>query len=114
MTRHMAKRLEDEIVAGLRRLAFETESLQLLRCREEDGNQTEIQVPDCFHASEVRLKGDAVEIRFYDRYRAIELLLAIIRNTGGAQTGSGLQEALKLGARALAQQAAGEDTNDAV
>lgn len=84
MTPAAARRLEAEIINGLRRLAF-------------DESDTE------FRTSELKCKDGSLELRFYDRYRAIELLLEIARSAGASQDSSGLRKALERGARALAE-----------
>jgi hypothetical protein len=75
--------------AGLARIALGDASGVL------DGQQTG---GDLFHAAEVKLaKAGGVEIKFFDRLRALSMLAEM----GGASGGDALLEALSLSARTL-------------
>ena len=79
-----ARRLEEEVINGLKRLAF------------SEGDTD-------YRVSELKCKDGAWEFKYYDRFRAMELLLSLVQSAGGSRDSSGLREALERGARALAE-----------
>lgn len=96
------KPLASELVTGLRRLAFGSaaDALRLLYCDEAppDG---EIEKMDLFCVSDIkRPKGGGMEIKFFDRLKALESLarLSALTSSDSAAT---LIEALDRGAGAL-------------
>lgn len=89
---------------GLCRLAFGsvTDALRLMLC-EETLSVEEIERLDLFNVSEIkRPKGGGIEIRFFDRLKALEKLSQI---SGGTEsTESSFVRALSEGARLLSEE----------
>lgn len=79
-----ARRLEEEVINGLKKLAFS----------ESDTD---------YRISEFKCKDGAWEFKYYDRFRAMELLLNLAQSAAGGRDSSGLREALERGARALSE-----------
>ncbi|MDR3344748.1 MAG: terminase small subunit [Oscillospiraceae bacterium] len=80
---------EAEIVAGFRRLAFGsvTDAVRLLLAQEVPATE-ELERMDLFNVSEIkRPKGGGLEIKFFDRLKALELLAAHSAEEDGALGG---------------------------
>lgn len=92
----------DEIIAGYRRLAFSscTDVLKLLFCGElpSDGN---LDTVDLFNVAEIKKPKDgAMEIKFFDRLKALEHLEELSGALSGSDTALPLYEALMRSAKA--------------
>ncbi len=63
-------------LAGLKRLAFtcSNDSLKLLKGEISDDL-------DLFHISEMKIKDGAIEIKFFDRFKALDMLLTIAKES---------------------------------
>ena len=94
----------DEACAGYRRLAFGSvaDALRLMFTEEAPGPET-LEGMDMLNVSEIkRPKGGGLEIKFFDRLKALDRLKEI-SGAGAAQNGAGpFYEALERGAKALA------------
>lgn len=90
------KQLEKEVIAVLRRIAFNSQqdSIKLLFLDEEQAKQ-EIEKLDLFCVSEIkRPKDNTLEIKFIDRYKALEKLLEISALDSTGDTFQSLYKAL--------------------
>lgn len=70
---------DQAVLSGLERLAFgnANDSAQLLFYSEEELRE-QLPMLDLFRVSELRkTRSDAIEVKFYDRFRAMELLLQV-------------------------------------
>ncbi len=95
----------NEICEGFRRLAFGpcADAVRLMLCEEALTNK-DIEQLDLFNVAEIkRPKGGGLEIKFFDRLKALEKLSA---SGGGAQSGAGSI------LRALSEGAANISLND--
>ncbi|MEG0894968.1 MAG: terminase small subunit [Oscillospiraceae bacterium] len=63
-------------LAGLKRLAFtcSNDSLKLLKGEISDDL-------DLFHISEIKIKDGAIEIKYFDRFKALDMLLKIAKES---------------------------------
>lgn len=100
----------EEVYAGYRKLAFGcvTDALRLMFAEETQSLETLEQL-DMMNVSEMkRPKGGGLEIKFFDRLKALERLKEM-SEAGAAQNGAGpFYEALERGAKALAAGNEGE------
>jgi hypothetical protein len=80
---------EAEIVAGMRRLAFGSVSDAVrLMLSDEAPAVAELECMDFFNISEIkRQKNGGLEIKFFDRLKALELLAEHAGESGGALSG---------------------------
>ena len=88
---------------GLYRLAFGsvTDALRLMLC-EEMMSAEDIERLDLFNVSEIkRPKGGGIEIKFFDRLKALERLASM---SGGENSESSFIKALSEGARLLSEE----------
>ncbi len=109
--RNEIERLEKEkkantalVEKGLRRLAFGSvaDALKLMLC-EETMTAEEIEKLDLFNVSDIkRPKGGGLEIKFFDRLKALERLEKL--GTGEENTQSSFVQALSEGAKLLSQE----------
>ncbi|MBR4857920.1 MAG: terminase small subunit [Clostridia bacterium] len=98
------KALSSEVEKGLRRLAFGSvaDALKLMLC-EETMTAEEIERLDLFNVSDIkRPKGGGLEIKFFDRLKALERLEKL--STGEENTQSSFVQALAEGARMLSRE----------
>lgn len=94
-----------EVEKGLRRLAFGSvaDALKLMLC-EETMSAEEIEKLDLFNVSDIkRPKGGGLEIKFFDRLKALERLEKL--GTGEENTQSSFVQALAEGAKMLSREA---------
>lgn len=69
---------KDELVSGLKRMAFGSVSDALRLLYEETIDKEELEKLDLFNISEIKkAKGGGLEIKFFDRLRALERLAVI-------------------------------------
>lgn len=97
------KNLDSQVEKGLRRLAFGSvaDALKLMMCEESMAEQ-EIEKLDLFNVSDIkRPKGGGLEIKFFDRLKALEKLSAY--SGGTADSESSFVRALSEGAKLLSQ-----------
>ncbi len=93
-----------EVEKGLRRLAFGSvaDALKLMLC-EETMSAEEIEKLDLFNVSDIkRPKGGGLEIKFFDRLKALERLEKL--GTGEENTQSSFVQALAEGAKMLSRE----------
>ncbi|MEI6579260.1 MAG: terminase small subunit [Eubacteriales bacterium] len=93
----------DEVCAGYRRLAFGsvTDALRLL-FTEEVPNLETLEQLDMLNVSDVkRPKGGGLEIKFFDRLKALERLKEMNETGAASNTAVPFYEALERGAKAL-------------
>lgn len=78
-----ASEARSQVMAGLERLAFgDTRDAALLVLREEPPTQEEIMKLDLFNVSEIkRVKGGGVEVKLFDRQKALEKMMEYAANT---------------------------------
>lgn len=109
--RNRIKQLQDErqscsrVESGLRKLAFgsSADAFKLLLCGDELSTE-EIERLDLFNVSDIkRPKGGGLEIKFYDRLKALERLAELSGTNGGTQ--SSFVDALIEGAKLLGGEA---------
>lgn len=105
----MEEKIRQEILDGYRRIAFGEvqDPVRLLFC--EEISPQILRKMDLFNVAEVkRPKGGGMEIRFFDRIRALQCM----QELGGAgQDDGGFYRALEQGAQAL-RSAAGKEEGD--
>lgn len=97
---------EEEIAKGYEKIAFGGvgDAVRLLFCGEE---LPQLEGMDLFLISEIkRPKGGGLEIKFFDRLRALQCLESMLR-TG--KNPSGIYEALAAGASSLKESEEGEE-----
>ena len=89
------------VKAGLRRLAFgECSDAVTLAFADELPPPETIRKMNLFNVSEIkRLKGGGMEIRFFDRLKALEKLYELETSENGSNTAAGLIEALTASAQ---------------
>jgi len=95
--------LKQSVIAGLQRLAFANtnDSIKLILNGKEELNQL-IDKLDLFHIAEIKMpKENAIEIKFFDRFKAFERLLEIVNLQDDKQTSSGFFSALESSANSL-------------
>lgn len=100
----MEKSRRDEVLEGYRRIAFGdvTDPVRLLFC--EELTPRTLRTMDLFNVSEIkRPKGGGMEIKFFDRIRALQCMQEM---EGGDGAGCGFYQALEEGARALRKEEA--------
>lgn len=93
-----------EVEKGLRRLAFGSvaDALKLMLC-EETVSAEEIEKLDLFNVSDIkRPKGGGLEIKFFDRLKALERLEKL--GTGEENSQSSFVQALAEGAKMLSRE----------
>lgn len=98
------KALSSEVEKGLRRLAFGSvaDALKLMLC-EETMTAEEIERLDLFNVSDIkRPKGGGLEIKFFDRLKALERLEKL--STGEENSQSSFIQALADGAKMLSRE----------
>lgn len=88
--------------AGLWRLAFGNPSDAVSLCFDDTGARERLYDLDLFNVSEIKAMERGIEIRFFDRIKALEKLHEMLGDDH-ADAPSGLIEALTQGARSLAQ-----------
>lgn len=94
-----------QVESGLRKLAFGScaDAFKLLLCGDELSTE-EIEALDLFNVSDIkRPKGGGLEIKFYDRLKALERLSQLSGTGGGTQ--SSFVDALLEGAKLLGGEA---------
>ena len=90
-----------EIVSGLKRLAFGSVADCLKLILAEGDENFEIESMDFFNISEIKKpKGGGLEIKFFDRLKALEKLSAICEN-GEENSSMPFYEAIRKSAKAL-------------
>lgn len=91
----------NEVEAGLRRIAFGLNADALKIALSEDFNTEELKSMDLFGISEIKVsRGKGVEIKFFDRIKALEKLSLIIKENADNPSDSFLR-AIEEGADAL-------------
>lgn len=111
ISKEIAKRLgqnasgREEVCAGYRRLAFGSiaDALRLVYAP-DDMAQQELEALDLLNISDLkRPKGGGLEIKFFDRLKALEKLKELSEETARQEEGNPFYKALEKGALALAQ-----------
>ncbi|MCQ2471331.1 MAG: terminase small subunit [Clostridia bacterium] len=80
---------EKEIVSGYRNLAFGSaaDAFSLVLCDAETLGEMEIENLDLLNVSEIKKpKGGGIEIKFFDRLKALEKLQELSSSQGGGET----------------------------
>lgn len=91
----------NEVEAGLRRIAFGCVADAVKIALSEDFNVEELRNMDLFGISEIKVsRGKGVEIKFFDRIKALEKLSLLIKEDADSSTDS-LFRAIEEGAEAL-------------
>lgn len=103
------------IKAGLERIALgEVTDAVSLVCAEETPSQSEIAAMDLFSVAEIkRVKGGGVEIKFFDRQKALEKLWELEHTMQTTQTAQSFYNALQQGVSALERPDADAETAQA-
>lgn len=97
----------DEVAAGLRRLAFGCINDAVALAFTEDLNPEVLKELDLFSVSEIKVnKGKGVEIKFFDRVKALEKLSSLVIQ-GDEESKNDFFKAIENGAAAL--QGVGKD-----
>lgn len=97
------KAADADITAGLYRLAFGCVSDAVRLLFEEELSRQEIEQLDLFNVSEIkRQKGGALEIKFFDRLKALEKLSAVSCADASDAAGN-LYQAIEKSAKALSE-----------
>ncbi len=97
--------LLQSVIAGLNRLAFANtnDSVKLILKNREDLEQT-IDTLDLFHIAEIKIpKENAIEIKFFDRFKAFDKLIELINTQTGKQDANEFYKALEARANILSQ-----------
>ncbi len=90
-----------EVQAGLRRIAFASSSDAVKLLLADDVQNIDIDSLDLFNVSEIKKqKGGGIEIKFFDRIKALEKL-GDISVTGEQESGQSFYEALEKSASSL-------------
>lgn len=98
----MEQGTREQVLMGLQRIAFGDvrDPVRLLFC--EEPTVRELNSMDLFNVSEIkRLKGGGMEIKFFDRIRALQCMQALGEESGSAAE---LYRALEEGARGLREE----------
>lgn len=96
------KRSLSDAAAGYYRLAFGCVSDAVRILFDDEINADNLERMDLFNIAEIkRQKGGAIEIKFFDRLKALERLEQIC--SAGENTGSSLYSAIERGAAAIAE-----------
>lgn len=88
------------VIAGFKRLAFSSSSdvLNIIALTKEELLLSIGQL-DLFHVSEIKMpKENAIEIKFFDRFKALEKLMDIVDMKKDSQTANNFYNALKISA----------------
>lgn len=99
---------EDELPKvriGLERLAFSaaSDAVKLLFL-DEDTAPSDIDALDLFNVSEIkRTKGGGVEVKFFDRIKALEKLSQLEPSASASEGSQSFYRAMELGAKAIAE-----------
>lgn len=91
------------VISGLNRLAFASsaDSLKLLLLNKERLID-EVDKLDLFHISEIKIPKDgAIEIKFFDRYKAFDKLMEIARFKSGSDDATEFFAALEKSAKSI-------------
>lgn len=97
-------RLQNDIISGLKRLAFGSVSDSMKLIFQDE--PPELEGLDFFSVSEIkRPKDGALEIKFFDRFKALEKLLEISGEASGQDGIASLYHALEQSARVIQDQA---------
>ncbi|MCL2513208.1 MAG: terminase small subunit [Oscillospiraceae bacterium] len=89
-----------DAAAGLRRIAFGSVSDAVTLLYAENADKEQIEQLDLFNVAEIkRPKGGGMEIKFFDRIKALEKLMAV--SDGGGKGAGTFIEALERSAKAL-------------
>ncbi len=97
-------RLQNDIISGLKRLAFGSVSDSMKLIFQDE--LPELEELDFFAISEIKKPKDgALEIKFFDRFKALEKLLEISEEASGQDGIAGLYHALEQSARIIQDQA---------
>lgn len=95
--------VEQEVISGYRQLAFGSvaDALKLV-CSEVEPKGIEIEALDLFNISEIKKpKGGGIEIKFFDRLKALEHLEALSKKDSGNDSALPFYQALEKSAEAL-------------
>ncbi len=95
--------VEQEVIAGYRQLAFGSvaDALKLV-CSESEPRGLDVETLDLFNISEIkRPKGGGIEIKFFDRLKALEHLEALSKSDSGDDSALPFYKALEKSAQAL-------------
>lgn len=93
------------LLAGLKRLALGVPCADVQQLLDrENGEKTSFPLSDLFGVSELKYDGNRLEVKFYDRLRALELLHEILTQQGGEEKSRSFYDALEQGAAALRQE----------
>ena len=86
-------RLRGDVIAGLKRLAFGTAADSVRWVQEEAPDWEKV---DLFRVSEIkRRQNDTLEVRFFDRFRAMEMLLELAESERSGDGAARLYQALE-------------------
>lgn len=97
--------LKQAVIAGLQRLAFANtnDSIRLILNGKEELSQL-VDRLDLFHIAEIKMpKENAIEIKFFDRFKAFERLLEIVNQQEDTKSSSGFFNALENSASKLSK-----------
>ena len=88
---HDPQRIRADVIAGLRRLAFGPAAGKIRWTEDEDGEEL-----DLFPVSEIkRRQNETLELRFFDRFRALEMLLELAESEQNGSGAAQLYQALE-------------------
>lgn len=99
----------NEASAGYRRVAFGSVADALILLYQDSFSKEELEALDLFSVSEIRqIKGGGLEIKFFDRLKALEKL-SQIEAADSERKNDSFYQALEEGARVLSEQRRGEE-----
>lgn len=98
---HLQKTEKSEIICGLKRLAFGSVADALKLILSDGSENFDIERMDFFNIAEIKKpKGGGIEIKFFDRFKAMEKLSCICDSDDG-DSSMPFYEAIKKSAKAL-------------
>lgn len=104
---------EDTALCGLYRLAFGRTNDALRLLYHENPSDRELEELDLSSVSEIkRTKDKSVEIKFFDRIKALDRLQEVLNSSKELSGSGGLIEAMRLSAQTLSRQAQSEGDAD--
>lgn len=96
--------LRQSVIAGLTRLAFaNTNDAIKLIFESKEELQEHIEQLDLFHIAEIKVKEGSLEIKFFDRFKALQQLTELLQLQTDAQDVNEFYKALEFSAKSISK-----------